>query len=59
MEFEQFKKLKKRFYDSNVEEKVSIYVKSQGLSTSQYKELLSIFPMSELGKLENALDNIE
>ena len=57
MEFNEFTQLKKQFENSNVEQKIDIYVSSEGLSSLQYKELLSLFPMEQLDKLENALDN--
>ena len=57
MEFNEFTQLKKQFENSNVEQNIDIYVSSEGLSSLQYKELLSLFPMEQLDKLENALDN--
>ena len=55
MEKLDFTKLKMRFMAADLNEKVQIYVSSEGLSQSQYKELLRVFPMNQLHMLEEAL----
>ena len=55
MENTAFEGLKSRFKNSSTDEKIRIYVESQELTQNQYKELLHLFPLSDLGKLEAAL----
>ena len=55
MELTAFESLKKQFRDADVETKINIYVEAQGLSQTQYKELLMLFPLNELNRLEEAL----
>jgi len=55
MDNNQFAQIKDRFRTSDTQGKIDIYVSSTGLSNSQYKELLTLYPISELARLENAL----
>ena len=52
---QDFEDIKKRFSEADVDEKIEIYTSVRGLSIEQYKELLSIFPIKYLEKLERAM----
>ena len=43
------------FRSADVEEKIEMYVSAEGLNLDQYKQLLRLFPTSDLFKLESAL----
>ena len=47
--------LKEKFQTSTVDEKIELYVSTEGLTQTQYKELLRIFPIDQISKLEAAL----
>jgi len=55
MKLEAFESLKNEFKKSDTDRKIRIYVDSEGLTQHQYKELLKMFPLQDLGKLEAAL----
>jgi len=55
MEISEFVQMKKHFAEADTDGKIEIYVSARGLSSMQYKELLTLFPFSELYKLEEAL----
>jgi len=55
LETQQFQRLKEAFQKANVDEKIDIYISTPGLSQEQYKELLRVFPLEYLSKLEQAL----
>lgn len=55
MELQDFERLKKRFQMGNVDQKIDIYVSTEGLTQEQYKQLLRLFPLEHLSKLESAL----
>ena len=55
MEYVEFIKMKERFKAADVAGKINMYVNAEGLNQQQYKELLTLFPFSELSKLEEAL----
>lgn len=55
MDYVEFVKMKERFRTADTAGKIEIYVNASGLSQTQYKELLVMFPMRELSKLEEAL----
>jgi len=55
MEIIEFMNMKKRFAAADVDSKIDMYVSAQGLSQTQYRELLQLFPLHELGRLEAAL----
>lgn len=50
-----FESIKERFRNADVDEKIEIYTTVQGLSVEQYKELLRMFPIKYLDKLERAM----
>lgn len=55
MELQAFLSLKERFKQADTEEKIDIYLDTEGLTQTQYRELLLLFPREELYKLERAL----
>ena len=55
MEDARFEALKKRFNAADTDTKIDIYVNGEELTHSQYKELLRMFPLSDLKRLEAAL----
>lgn len=52
---QNFEEIKKRFKNANVDEKIRIYTTTQGLTVEQFKELLRMFPLKYLDKLEKAM----
>ncbi|WP_416197804.1 MAG: XkdX family protein [Sporanaerobacter sp.] len=50
-----FENIKERFKNASVDEKIEIYTTVQGLTVEQYKELLRMFPIKYLDKLEQAM----
>jgi len=55
MEITAFESLKARFKQADTDTKISMYVEAEDLTQTQYKELLRMFPLPDLGKLEAAL----
>ena len=55
MELTAFENMKRQFMDADVEDKIDMYISAEGLSQTQYKELLKLFPLNELNRLEEAL----
>ncbi|WP_162838869.1 hypothetical protein [Defluviitalea phaphyphila] len=55
MDQQSFEQLKKRFQEVDTKEKIEIYAFTQGLTQEQYKQLLKLFPLEHLPKLEAAL----
>ena len=55
MELSNFEMFKIKFRNADTETKIKMYVDAEGLTQTQYKELLRMFPLSDLGKLEDAL----
>jgi len=55
MEITAFENLKAKFRQADTDTKISIYVEADGLTQHQYKELLKMFPLGDLNKLEAAL----
>ena len=55
MELTEFSKIKEQFNMASLDEKVKIYVSAQGLTHEQYRELLTMYPLTELRRLEEAL----
>lgn len=51
-----FEIMKRKFKDADVDQKITMYSEARDLSTEQYKELLKLFPLSELKRLETALN---
>ncbi|SHJ14885.1 hypothetical protein SAMN02745975_01400 [Geosporobacter subterraneus DSM 17957] len=50
-----FEAIKERFRNADVNEKIEIYTTTQGLTVDQFKELLRMFPLQHLDKLERAM----
>lgn len=55
MDYAEFMKIKEQFKHVDTPGKIEIYVNASGLDSAQYRELLTLFPLNELGKLEAAL----
>ena len=55
MELKSFENLKNKFRQSDTDTKISMYVEAEGLTQTQYKELLRLFPLADLHRLEAAL----
>jgi len=55
MDLTDFEHLKSRFRSGNVDDKIDIYVTTEGLTQTQYRELLKLFPLDALSRLEEAL----
>ncbi|NMA82328.1 MAG: hypothetical protein GX962_00490 [Epulopiscium sp.] len=55
MDNNQFQRLKEKFQAATVDEKIDLYVTTEGLTQNQYKELLRVFPLDQISKLEEAL----
>lgn len=55
MKLVEFEMLKRKFKEADVEEKINLYIESEGLTQEQYKELLKMFPLSQLNELEAAM----
>ena len=53
-----FTNLKARFQKAEIDEKVDIYINTEGLNSEQYKELLHLYPVHEIGRLEEAMEAI-
>jgi len=50
-----FETLKIKFRHADTDTKIKIYVDAEDLTQAQYKELLRMFPLNDLDKLEAAL----
>jgi len=50
-----FEAIKERFRNADVDGKIDIYTSVQGLTVEQYKELLRMFPIKYLDKLEKTM----
>lgn len=55
MDKQEFEKIKQEFISSDTDKKIEIYTTVQGLTQTQYKELLKFYPYKEIDKLEKAL----
>jgi len=55
MENQAFEHLKSRFVSANTDDKIDMYIEAEDLTQGQYKELLRMFPLSDLHRLEAAL----
>ena len=56
MDCAEFTKMKERFKQADTPGKINMYVNAHGLDSAQYRELLTLFPLNELSKLEAALE---
>lgn len=50
-----FQEIKNEFKNADLQEKIEIYTTSEGLTVEQFKELLRMFPIQHLDKLEKAM----
>jgi len=55
MDVQRFEELKLRFRLADTASKIDMYVEADDLTQPQYKELLRMFPLKDLHKLEGAL----
>ena len=55
MEIKAFDDLKSRFSQADTDTKIDMYIEAEDLTQSQYKELLRMFPLKDLHRLEDAL----
>ena len=55
METSTFELLKIKFRHADTDTKIKMYVDAEDLTQAQYKELLRMFPLKELNRLEAAL----
>ena len=55
MELSNFETFKIKFRHADTDTKINMYVDAEGLTQTQYKELLRMFPLGDLDKLEAAL----
>ena len=55
MDIQGFEALKQRFSAADTDTKINIYVETDDLTQNQYKELLRLFPLKDLKRLESAL----
>ncbi len=55
MERTEFETMKIKFRNADTDTKISMYVTADDLTQSQYKELLRMFPLNDLNRLERAL----
>lgn len=53
-----FEDIKEDFINASLDQKIKIYTSTQGLSVEQFKELLTYYPIKQLDKLEQAVNNI-
>ena len=52
---QNFEDVKERFNAADVDEKIQIYTSVRGLTVDQYKELLRMFPIKYLERLEKSM----
>lgn len=55
MDKQEFEKLKLKFINGDIDTKIKIYTQTKGLTNTQYRELLRVYPYSQIDKLESAL----
>ncbi len=55
MNKDEFSKLKLKFIQADLNEKIALYTQTPGLTNPQYKELLQNYPYDQIAKLEAAL----
>lgn len=51
----EFEAIKQKFMNAGLDEKISIYTTTAGLTVEQFKDLLKHFPLQHLDKLEKAM----
>ena len=55
MDIQGFEALKNRFQAADTDTKITMYVEAEDLTQNQFKELLRLFPLKDLKRLETAL----
>ena len=55
MDLQGFEALKTKFRVADTDIKIEMYIEAEDLTQSQYKELLQMFPLKDLHRLETAL----
>ena len=50
-----FEKIKENFKQADLNGKIRIYTTTSGLTVDQFKELLRLYPLQHLDKLEKAM----
>ena len=55
MELFDFDRIRTEFETADVDKKIDIYCTTENLTQEQYKQLLRLFPIGELDRLEAAL----
>lgn len=50
-----FEEIKTKFINADLDEKIRIYTTTEGLSVTEFRELLRYYPIQYLSKLEKAL----
>ena len=55
MEIKTFDALKSRFRTADTDDKIDMYIEAEELTQGQYKELLRMFNLEDLPRLEAAL----
>lgn len=50
-----FDEIKTKFINADLDEKIRIYTTTEGLSVTEFRELLKYYPIQHLSKLEKAL----
>ncbi|MCL2571367.1 MAG: hypothetical protein FWE11_03110 [Defluviitaleaceae bacterium] len=55
MDIQGFETFKNQFRIADTDTKISMYVEAEDLTHGQYKELLQLFPLKDLQRLEAAL----
>lgn len=51
----EFENIKEKFKQADLNEKIRIYTTTSGLTVDQFKELLRLYPLQHLDKLEKAM----
>ena len=55
MDSSTFEIMKIKFRNSDTDTKIKMYIDAEGLTQAQYRELLRLFPLDALNKLEAAM----
>ena len=50
-----FEEIKTKFINAELDQKIRIDTKTEGLSVAEFRELLKYYPIQHLSKLEKAL----
>ena len=59
MKLVEFEMLKRQFVQGDTDKKIEIYLTAHNATQEQYLELLRLFPVEELGRLERELSAVE